>query len=933
MAKNAPKLAVISQARQSSSTNTNNSHSDNDNDDTITVVVCPKSTAAIRLADSDKQNPYPYYERLCNKYGFSLDVEIIYQQPLSSSLSSKSSCKRVSGGGPKTTHFVLSNNGGNNTTAYTPAKLQYHSERLIIVPPPSSRAKSSVEQLRPDFQPGDILQSIDGIQNPTFDMVYAVMMRNDKLLLEIKRRNNNGVSSSSRRNSSGRRVSSLNSCALVQNGNVERANPLVHPIQLEQLQQTTTSSTATSTTTSSKATTTSTKAKKKRQVPAWDAENRRVQKEQRKLLQREQDKTSQKQKKARQRAELEHSSNNSTTASATTSTSTATTTSTSTAKVSTSRKSNKQQQQHPQPSSSKSSSTINNVHSPSFLQKAVARSSENLQEFNRLQKEDEMAMYGEHNLMLLDHTLMNNESGDEGGGSERQRQGVDDEVVKELNPDGGCEKELSVATVPTAALTIDNDGYGDDSLSLVYSVTSSNDNPLILDDHPMQCTNNAGDDKQSYYPRSDSSSSVPSSSSSSSSSSVPSSSSSSSSCSSSSSDSNSSKNANCKSDNKTSIIHPPRTIATTAASSMTTTPPRKSSHHIRFNQSSESIANTAKVVKDQLLPVKRSRLSSIASQDVGGKTYPTYSSGTTINNRSRPNTTKKSGSTEAPTSLGRLWPDPSDIVKALTSWQPPSATVKQRRVEFYGSVNTCSLVSSMRGGRGGDFASSSNPLLQDTVSTSCTNSKQYNEFKNVDEMMDGLARPLMDEGLASINNEYNSNKFKSGMWNRDTYRLIVIKITPVTPIFTKESSFFGEHVKLYEIQFSLKGETRIPPSNLSELYCLHYHRWRSCKMGIVGHDFPTTITFRSFSESNSILKLFVCVDETLKSGDSSTEGAGGRTGWLSKDEFRALYDPHKFGVPHPNAVLTLMSVGSTTNIVRQFEAIASIGHLKRKLCI
>jgi len=281
-------------------------------------------------------------------------------------------------------------------------------------------------------------------------------------------------------------------------------------------------------------------------------------------------------------------------------------------------------------------------------------------------------------------------------------------------------------------------------------------------------------------------------------------------------------------------------------------------------------------------------------------------------------TTTKSGLNEAPTSLNRLWPDPSDIVKALTKWQPPSATVKQRHVEFYGAVSN-----SVEGG-GIDRVSSSNPLVDTT--TAATTTKQYNEFKNANEMMEGLARPLMDEGLASINNEYHSNKYRNGRWNRDTHRLVVIKVTPVTPIFEKKSSFFGEHIKIYELQFSLKGETRIPPSNLSELYCIHYHRWRSCKIGIVGHDFPTTITFRSQSESNSILKLFVCVDEKL-TGDA-TEG---KTGWLSKQDFRALFDPHRFGVPHPNAVFTLMSVGSTTNIVRQFEALSSIGHLKCEL--
>ena len=329
------------------------------------------------------------------------------------------------------------------------------------------------------------------------------------------------------------------------------------------------------------------------------------------------------------------------------------------------------------------------------------------------------------------------------------------------------------------------------------------------------------------------------------------------------------------------------------------TPP-KVGNHTRFTSVSESASITTVGVAEP--KPKRARSS---SSDDGGKTYPTYSSSMSYPNRSE----AAVPASKAPTSLARLWPDPSDCVKALTMWQPPTAVVSRRsRVEFYGAVGTCDIES--------DKLSPNHPL----------NAVKYDEYRNAAEMMKGMVGPLMNEGLASINNDYHSSKQHNGRWNHDTHRLIVTKISRVTPIFEKKSSFFGEHIKIYEIQFSLKGETIIPPSLLSELYCLHYDRWKSCKFGLVGHDFPTTLTFRRHTESNSILKLFVCVDETL-TGNSSEEG---KTGWLSKHDFRALFDPHKFGVPHPNAVMTIMSVGSTTNIFRQYEAIASVGHLKRE---
>lgn len=532
-------------------------------------------------------------------------------------------------------------------------------------------------------------------------------------------------------------------------------------------------------------------------------------------------------------------------------------------------------------------------------------------------------MYGVDHQIVFDYTLANEHTKKKNNKESVDKEGEEEgEVMRNEMPHvGGVDNAPSISTLPTVDLTLlDDDNHdhdddenddggrnengGDDFFSIVNSLgcSSSDVQKEVTEELPIRSSSIARGNNDS--PSSSDSSSLGSSSSSSSSDS----------------DSSSSDN-NCISEK--SSKQPPQTITTSAGGATDkpmSTPPRNNNHR-RFTSISDTIA-TAMVV-EQLPTAKRPRSSSSVSTNDGGKSYPTYSSTMSYPNRSNTAQYPKTGLNEAPTSLNRLWPDPSDIVKALTSWKPPSATVKHRLVEFYGEVSICNMASLSVGNRENDKRASSNPLLHTTTSPI---KEECNEYKNANEMMESLARPLIEEGLASINNDYHSNKHRNGRWNRDTHRLVVTKITPVTPIFEKKSSFFGEHITMYEIQFSLKGETNIPPSNLSELYCLHYHRWKSCKFGIVGHDFPTTITFRTYSESNSMLKLFVCVDESLKEEEEE-----GKTGWLSKHDFRALFDPHKFGVPHPDAVLTLMSVGSTINIVRQYEAISSVGHLKREL--
>eukprot|EP00986_Skeletonema_menzelii_P009109 scaffold4056_cov127-Skeletonema_menzelii.AAC.1 len=629
--KKRPKLAVISQAATNA---TNSVHSSN----TITVVVCPKKSTSIRLNETEKQHQFPYYERLCQNYGFSIQVEITHCQQQQNKNNGQSSTAKKSGnggGGPKMTHFLLNT----SSTTTTSARLHHYSERLIIRPLNSSRKKNEL-LLRPDFENGDVITSMDGMTNPTFGMIYAVMMRGDKLLLEIERR---GIGSRGRSDSSASSIVDL-----MARQDTTTDTPAAHTATVE---------TAAATTTS----------KQKRQVSAWDAENRRVQREQKKL-QREQEKE-------RLRLQQADETNGDATAGTTTTTaatdkSLAAALDTTTAAAVSKKLSNstKPTTTNTTNTTSTTATTTLNVHSPNYITKAVARLEQNVQQFNRQQRDEEEAMYGEGNRMLLDYTLADGVNGDE------KKSNDDDDVENEVNHDEE-DKAMSIATMPTAALTFDdhdnvgggdhNDNNGDDSFSIVNSLGSSDYPPPLEPSSPIQTSLDAvgkKNDSSSSYSSSDSSSSVPSSSSSSSdSSSVPSSSSSS--------DSDSSlSNKKCNSSNS---IQPPQTITTTTGAAR--------NGNSNNGVTTTSAPATAATTVDQL-PAKRPRSSSSISNDEGGKTYPTYSS--TMNYPSR--NTIKPGLNKAPTSLGRLWPDPSDIVKALTKWQPPSATVKQRYIEFYG---------------------------------------------------------------------------------------------------------------------------------------------------------------------------------------------------------------------------------------------------------
>ena len=132
---------------------------------------------------------------------------------------------------------------------------------------------------------------------------------------------------------------------------------------------------------------------------------------------------------------------------------------------------------------------------------------------------------------------------------------------------------------------------------------------------------------------------------------------------------------------------------------------------------------------------------------------------------------------------------------------------------------------------------------------------------------------------------------------------------------------------MYEIQFALNGSNKWPPNGLSELYAVHIASWPTTKFGIVAHDFPTSVSFmRTRRENTATLKLWVCVVED--------EHQAKNTGWITRREFRMLLDPFRTNVPlqtKPDIQASLLSVGSTINIVRQFEAMKSLPHLKPHL--
>ncbi len=100
---------------------------------------------------------------------------------------------------------------------------------------------------------------------------------------------------------------------------------------------------------------------------------------------------------------------------------------------------------------------------------------------------------------------------------------------------------------------------------------------------------------------------------------------------------------------------------------------------------------------------------------------------------------------EAPSSLSRLWPDPSDAIKALTRRRPPrakgiiAATTTTSRVEFRGPIE---VGGKAEVGKNERQRMVENPLWQSALEgKECPNSY----FGNANDLMTAMARPLLVE--------------------------------------------------------------------------------------------------------------------------------------------------------------------------------------------
>jgi hypothetical protein len=98
--------------------------------------------------------------------------------------------------------------------------------------------------------------------------------------------------------------------------------------------------------------------------------------------------------------------------------------------------------------------------------------------------------------------------------------------------------------------------------------------------------------------------------------------------------------------------------------------------------------------------------------------------------------------------LHRLWPDPSDVIKALTRWIPPIAVERlipgrQNAIQFTGAIRSHPLAADeLVSGKELAFNSRVNPML---CPLECSTRDDSKAFKNADEILEAFAYPLLNE--------------------------------------------------------------------------------------------------------------------------------------------------------------------------------------------
>ena len=97
------------------------------------------------------------------------------------------------------------------------------------------------------------------------------------------------------------------------------------------------------------------------------------------------------------------------------------------------------------------------------------------------------------------------------------------------------------------------------------------------------------------------------------------------------------------------------------------------------------------------------------------------------------------GAESAPPSTARLFPDPSDLVKALTRWMPPRAAIGKKGIEFYDPIR-CKY-SQRRSRKDNPFLQYENEKKSDRTALT---------FRDSDEVMSTFVPCLLDEGLCKL---------------------------------------------------------------------------------------------------------------------------------------------------------------------------------------
>ena len=168
--------------------------------------------------------------------------------------------------------------------------------------------------------------------------------------------------------------------------------------------------------------------------------------------------------------------------------------------------------------------------------------------------------------------------------------------------------------------------------------------------------------------------------------------------------------------------------------------------------------------------------------------------------------------------------------------------------------------------------------------TSTTLNKIPPSFTNTPDIIKHLTPHILEEGLLNVQEEFSMNSDKNRFWNRETYKLNLLQITPIEP---KLSNAVSQH-RLYQFSFlSDKSNNSHPPINSGELYVLHSPSWKvsnRCCLAFIGSGDSANLHFLDQKCSNiddyDLVKLRLCVSGSNISGNTN--------GWLPESDLVSI---------------------------------------------